>query len=82
MGGERGPDGRATALVAVTTKVPGGPWFIELREPGRPAYLGPYENKGIAEEDARRVRELVAAVLREGARFAEGGEPGNEKATT
>jgi hypothetical protein len=69
------PEERAQALVIARSKVPGGPWFVELRELLQPAFcLGPYQNPSIAEDDARKVREFLAAVIREARRAAvEGG---------
>ena len=60
------PEERAQALVTAAAKVPGGPWFIalcELVEP--PIFLGPYENPAAAREDAGKIRQFVAALLRQ-----------------
>ena len=54
----------AEELVVVRTKVPGGPWFVELKEPhGEPFLLGPYDNRGVARDEAQRLRRFMAAVL-------------------
>ena len=58
---------RAQALVEVGRKVPGGPWFVQLRDLlEQPIYLGPYPNPQVAKEDVERLRRYVAALLREG----------------
>ena len=58
---------RANALVEVGRKVPGGPWFVELRELlEESVYLGPYPNPDVAREDVKRLRQWVAALLRQG----------------
>jgi hypothetical protein len=68
------PEERARALVIARSRVPGGPWFVELRELVQPAVcLGPYQNPALAEDDARKVRAFVAAVIQESRRFS--GEP-------
>jgi hypothetical protein len=60
------PEARAGALVIARSKIPGGPWFVELRELVEPAIcLGPYQNPSIAQEDAGKVRAFLAAVIRE-----------------
>jgi hypothetical protein len=60
---------RAETLVEVGRKIPGGPWFVELRELlEEPIYLGPYPNPDVAREDVKRLRQYVAALLREGGR--------------
>jgi hypothetical protein len=65
------PEERVHALVVARSKEPGGPWFVELRELLQPAvYLGPYQNPSIAQDDARRVREFLAAVMWEARRQA------------
>jgi hypothetical protein len=52
--------------VDVGRKVPGGPWFVELRELlDETLSLGPYPNPDVAREDAKRLRQYVAALLRE-----------------
>jgi hypothetical protein len=57
---------RAETLVAVGRKVPGGPWFVELRKVlDEPVSLGPYPNPDLARQDANRIRQYVAALLRE-----------------
>jgi hypothetical protein len=57
---------RANALVRVGRKVPGGPWFVQLHEVlDQPIYLGPYPNPDVAREDVKRLRQYVAALLRE-----------------
>jgi hypothetical protein len=60
---------RANALVELGRKLPGGPWFVELRELlAETVYLGPYPNPDVAREDVKRLREYVATLLREGGR--------------
>jgi hypothetical protein len=60
------PEERAQALVTVAARVPGGPWFIALRELVEPpVLLGPYESPAVAREDAGKIRQFVAALLRQ-----------------
>ncbi len=57
------PDVRS--LVKVRTKVPGGPWFIELGQVvDEPVYLGPFANPATAREEARRVADCLGALVR------------------
>jgi hypothetical protein len=54
-------------LVVARTKIPGGPWFVELRGmPSSPVFLGPYSNPAVAKEVAGEVRRFLADVLRSG----------------
>jgi hypothetical protein len=60
---------RAEALVDVGRKIPGAPWFVELRELlEEPIYLGPYPNPDFARRDVKLLRRYVVALLREGGR--------------
>jgi len=70
------PEKRAQALVVARSNVPGGPWFVELRELlPLTVCLGPYQNPSIAQEDAQRIREFIAAVIRETRRASTQGRP-------
>jgi hypothetical protein len=61
----RTPEERAQSLVHAGPHVPGGPWFVELRElVPEPVLLGPYENLDLAKRDARKLQQYLAAVLR------------------
>ena len=65
------PEERAQALVNAVSKVPGGPWFVELPELVEPAVLiGPYENPSLAHEEAEKIRKYLAVLIREA-----GGQP-------
>ena len=58
------PEERVKELVVARTKVPAGPWFVEVKGPNvAPFFLGPYANKGIAHDEAASLRKFVAAVL-------------------
>ena len=58
------PEDDVTGLVVARTKVPGGPWFVEVKGPQQePFFLGPYDNRGVARDDAAKIRRLVAAVI-------------------
>ena len=47
-------------------KVPGGGWFVRLGEVIEPpVFLGPYENPAVARQDAEKVAQFLAAVIRE-----------------
>jgi hypothetical protein len=60
------PEQRAEALVAAECRRPGGAWFVRLGELlEAPVLLGPYENPTLAREDAARLRQYLAAVIRE-----------------
>ncbi len=68
------PEERARALVEARTDVPGGPWFVDLHGPSAPPLrLGPYANPALARDDARGLREFLAAVIREAGESAAGG---------
>jgi hypothetical protein len=57
---------RAAALVVVRSRVPGGPFFIELVDVlDPPVAIGPYENPQTAHEEAKRIREYLAALIRQ-----------------
>ncbi len=65
------PEKCAEALVAVRSKVAGGPLFIELRELVQPSvFIGPYRNPNVVKEEAEKIRQFIAAVIRD-ARQAE-----------
>ncbi len=54
-------------LITAGCKVAGGPWFVFLRLDGEPSVqLGPYENPGLAKDDARALQKFLAAALRRG----------------
>jgi len=56
----------ARPLVKVRTKVPGGPWFVELgQSPKEPVTLGPYDNPANARDDARKLRDYLEAMIRD-----------------
>ncbi|MBV9122245.1 MAG: hypothetical protein JO112_02655 [Planctomycetes bacterium] len=66
MGKPASPEQRAEALVGAGSKIPGGPWFVELKELVQPSiFLGPYENPSLAQEDARKLQHYLAEVIRE-----------------
>src|SRR5207302_1422202 len=68
------PEERARSLVGAGCKVPGGPWFVELKELLHPPlFLGPYRNPSGAREDADRIRQFLAAALREAGQAAQAG---------
>jgi hypothetical protein len=59
------PEDRVEALVGVGRKVLGGPWFIQLRKClEAPVHLGPYPNADVAREEAKRIKQYLAALLR------------------
>ena len=63
------PEERARALVTAAARVPGGPWFIALRELVEPpVFLGPYENPASAREDAGQLW-ITTADLKRATRF-------------
>jgi hypothetical protein len=65
MSNPTSPEERVESLVGVGRKVPGGPWFLELREClDSPVYLGPYPNPDVAREEAKHIKEYLAALLR------------------
>ena len=60
------PAERLIDWVHVRTRVPGGPWFIDLSVPrGDSYYLGPYVNPATARDEAKRLLELLAALVEE-----------------
>ena len=51
-------------LVKADAQVPGAPWHVTLGGDGLPqVILGPYKNPAIAQEDAAKIREFLAALL-------------------
>ena len=51
-------------LVKVNAREPGAPWFVTLAGDGLPRVdLGPYASQVIAEQDATRLREFLAALV-------------------
>ena len=63
---ERSPEEWANALVKVTTKESGGPWSVTLVELlPEPLLLGTHPNPAVVEDDARRVKAYLAALIRE-----------------
>jgi hypothetical protein len=55
---------RVEQFVRVGPKVPGGPWFVRLEAEGAERVVfGPYENPGSAQDDAKSLRQFLAAVL-------------------
>jgi hypothetical protein len=55
---------RVETLVRVRTRQPGGPWFVELvGVSDEPVSLGPYDNPSVARDDARKIRNYLAALL-------------------
>ncbi len=60
---------RAREIVRVCTKVPAGPWFVELTAPAMPlVFLGPYQNPATAREEAKQITAFLEAVLAEATR--------------
>ena len=56
--------GRAEPQVTLHCKMPGGPWFVGLGgRCGPEVQLGPYENPAIAQEDAAKLRQFLAAMI-------------------
>jgi hypothetical protein len=56
---------RASALVAIRSRVAGGPYFIELVDlVNPPVAIGPYENPAVAREDAKHVKQFLIALIR------------------
>jgi hypothetical protein len=49
--------------VNALSKVPGGPWFVALTSVSGHVWLGPYENRAIAQEDAGKLRGFLAAAI-------------------
>lgn len=53
--------GQTGPKVTVSSKVPGGPWFIRLVKLGGPQVeLGPYENPALAREDSKKLQQFLA----------------------
>jgi hypothetical protein len=60
------PQQRAESLVRVGPKQQGQPWFIELREMlPESIFIGPYQNPAVAEKEAKRIRQYLAALIRD-----------------
>ena len=65
-GNESSPEEWAEALVKVTTQEPGGPWSVELGQLlPEPLLLCTHPNPALVEEDAKRVKAYLAALIRE-----------------
>jgi len=68
MSESRSPDEIARSLVRVRTRVPGGPYFIELTAPGGAGLaLGPYQNPATAHNEAKQLIAFLTSVLRQAA---------------
>ena len=60
------PQERAQSLVVARSRLPGAPWYVELTGLLEPPFLiCPYVNPAVAREDAERIQEFGAAVIRE-----------------
>jgi hypothetical protein len=65
MTAQPGGEEWAASLVRAGPKVAGGPWFVFLCGAGAvPVELGPYENPALAEADAGKLRQFLAAAVR------------------